>query len=85
MIEMIKKKEGINNGLRHDKEDMEQRFGDFKNDYLEILDDRDLTKNENLRLTGQLEMYKRDIDYLQDDFRQFKDTLRSILDVKNTS
>jgi hypothetical protein len=64
MIEMLRKKEGINFGLRSDKEDMEKRFGDFKNDYLEILEDRDSTKNENLRLSGQLEMYKRDIEYL---------------------
>lgn len=52
MIELLKKKEGINWGLRHDKEDMEKRFGDFKNDYLEILEDRDQTKNDNLRLSG---------------------------------
>lgn len=52
MMEMIKKKEGINYGLSRDKEDMERRFGDFKNDYLEILEDRDSTKNDNLRIVG---------------------------------
>ena len=36
--------------------ELESRFSSFKLEYAELLDDRDLLRNDNLRLCGEIEL-----------------------------
>ena len=45
---------------QRDNYDLEKRFYTFKAEYAQLLEERELVKNENLRLIGTLEIERRD-------------------------
>lgn len=56
MLHMIIERENEVKALKQDNTELQRRFLGFKNEFVELLDDRDQSKNDNLRLFGQLEV-----------------------------
>lgn len=75
MMNMIVSGDHFIRDLLDEKLDLQRRFEDFKGDYVQLLDDKDQTKNESLKLSGQIEMNKKEIKYMQEEFYKFKSSL----------
>ena len=52
MMNMIVSGDHFIRDLLDEKSDLQRRFEDFKGDYVQLLDDKDQTKNESLKLCG---------------------------------
>jgi hypothetical protein len=61
-MDLIKAYDHENGQINQYNYDLEKRFLAFKMEFAQILEERETAKNENLRLTGIIEIAKRDLE-----------------------
>lgn len=64
---------------------MRQRFESFKHQYMQLLDEKDKERNQNLLLTGEVEILNRDFNSIKLEYGEFLERIRHIIRGKSSS
>eukprot|EP00347_Sterkiella_histriomuscorum_P003750 403363091 len=79
LIEQFKSTQQTASTVNIENQDQERRFQFFKHEYMQLLEDRDQTNNQNLILKGQVEVLNRDLDIITTNHFSFSDKIRVII------